>query len=81
MMTTLPHEFDSSGTCNYCGIAVERVPNGTQGAGDSCPRRCATIVPKSKTREEGYIEAWKQVCKVLVESGDYMEVALKVEEC
>lgn len=32
------HEFDSSQTCNYCGIAVERVPGGSISK-EVCPKR------------------------------------------
>lgn len=34
-----PHEFNSSLTCNYCGVAAESTPSGTRGVGDPCPER------------------------------------------
>lgn len=47
----LTHEFDSSRTCNYCGIAAERVPGNADY--QSCPARgtygdvAATFADKS----------------------------------
>lgn len=37
----LTHEFDSSRTCNYCGVAEERTPSKGAGLGDPCPVRQA----------------------------------------
>lgn len=39
-MNPLGHEFDSSQTCNYCGIAEENVPKGFYpGEAHTCPVR------------------------------------------
>lgn len=40
---SLPHEFDSSQTCNYCGIVEERTK-----LGDHCPKRIDTPRPKKQ---------------------------------
>jgi len=38
-MSTSNHEFDSSRTCNYCGIAAERVGGDLPAENYPCPKR------------------------------------------